>query len=110
MSCLSNPGTLGVAVKFSCNSILFQFPYVQEFWDHAAHFLWRRSAVWDHVWFLSNRLLTTKQSMEDLIGTIADHTARDQKAQLSGARLLSSLQFQEVDNSQPVQVSDFAKR
>ena len=28
---------------------------------------------------MSHRLLTTKQSMEDLIGTIADHTARDQK-------------------------------
>ena len=36
-------------------------------------------AIWDHIWHLSTRWLTTKQSMEDLIGSAADRSARDQK-------------------------------
>ena len=77
---------------------------IQEFWDHAVAHKWEIDALWKHVWLLSTKWVTTKHSMEDLIGSVSDHTARDQKREhqsmermfffLANSRRLNTTDFQ----------------
>ena len=51
----------------------------KEFWDHAEHFEWQPDAFYKHVYRLASTLVSTKESLEDVIGDISDHVKRDQK-------------------------------
>ena len=62
---------------------------LQEVWLHATNFGWHSPQLWDHIFRLTNIQITTKQNIEDVIASVSDATARDQKryAHMSPERL-----------------------
>ncbi|CAE7356003.1 HMCN1 [Symbiodinium sp. CCMP2592] len=53
-------------------------------WRHMEHFQWDPRAVYTHCLRLASMPISTKESLEDLIGETGDHVSRDAKKQ-SGA-------------------------
>ena len=53
----------------------------QELWLHGAANGWDPKVLWNHIHFLGNAILSTKESLEDIIGDASDHQVRDQKLQ-----------------------------
>ena len=51
----------------------------EETWDHAQAHKWNVHSIYEHVDRLASTLLSTKESLEDLLGDLGDRASRDSK-------------------------------
>ena len=55
----------------------------QECWRHFENHEWRAGAIYGHVHRLASCLVSTKESLEDIIGTLTDRAQRDTRTPLN---------------------------
>ena len=55
----------------------------QETWNHAKAHNWSAASVYAHVHRLASSILSTKESLEDILGDLGDRATRDSKTSLN---------------------------
>ena len=43
----------------------------EELWQHASHFDWNANSFYQHIWFLFDTFVSTKESLEDCLGSLS---------------------------------------